>query len=146
MKVLKNIEMLHPHLQIVLQRVQKEIIEVHNIPMRIFETGREHDRHESLIKKGKTRDILSRHLFNLENDPPLFSTAVDYVYYNGRWSWNLRDSTISSWYLLFGNLILDKFPELEWYGYNRKSTNYCHFQLREMFIRDNISKYPCVVP
>jgi len=143
---MRTTETCHPVLVTCLERIKKEIIDTHKIPMRVFETGRVHDRHEMLIQRGKTKDIFSRHLFNLENDPPLYATAVDYVYYNGKWSWNLRDSTINAWYDLFGNLVLDLCPELEWSGQNRKSRNYCHFQIRCDILVGNLDKYPCVVP
>ena len=67
-----------------------------------------------------------------------------YVFYDEKWSWNLRDSTIMSWYILFGNLVLDLCPELSWRGFNRKNVNYCHFELRQAIIIDNLDKFPCV--
>ena len=118
----------------------------HNIPIRLFETGRTHERHSILINKGKTKDLASRHLYNLENDPILYSTAIDYVYFDNKWSWNLRDSTIQSWYALFGNLVLDICPELNWGGFNRKSVNYNHFELRREIIINNLELIPCVIP
>lgn len=145
MKVLRTTEMLHPVLIDCVDKIQKEVINQYNIPMRLFETGRMHDRHEMLLKKGKTQELMSRHLFKLENDPPLYATAIDYVYYVDRWSWNLRNSTISSWYILFGNLVLDACPELEWGGQNRKNTNYCHFQLSDEVIYENYDKIKCVL-
>lgn len=39
-----------------------------------------------LLKRGKTQNAISRHLFNLENDPPLYTTAIDYVYFDNKWS------------------------------------------------------------
>ena len=146
MKIQRTTETLHPLLVTIVNRVQKEVILKHNIPMRLFETGRDHDRHSTLVQRGKTKDILSRHLYNLENDPPLYTTAVDYVFYDGRWSWNLRDATTKYWYVLFGHLVLDICPEMEWNGMNRKSINYCHFQLKESTINNNLDKYPCVTP
>jgi len=137
---------LHPILLPVLARIKQEVIIRHNVPMRIFETGREHDRHDALIKKGKTKDIISRHLYNMENDPPLYATAVDYVHFEGKWSWNLRDSSISAWYALFGNLVLDICPELEWAGFNRKGVNFCHFQLKESVIVNSFDTIPSVIP
>lgn len=145
MKILRTTEMLHPKLVETVHRIQK-LIDHHNIPMRLFETGRTHDRHASMIQKGKAKDIISRQLFNLENDPPLYATGLEYVYYDGRWSWNLRDSSIMSWYYLFGNIVLDECPELEWGGFNRKSTNYCYFQLRCAILVKNLEKIPCVAP
>ena len=145
MKIQRTTEMLHPILVQCLGRIQKNVIDAHNVPMRLFETGRTHDRHASLINKGKTKDIMSKHLYNLENEPPLYATAVEFVYYDGKWSWNLRDSTISSWYQIFGNLVLDECPELQWSGFSRKSINYCQFQLRYAILVDNLDKTPCVV-
>lgn len=146
MRVLKDTDSLHPIMVIVNKKIQKDIIEVYNAPFRLFETGRTHDRHDMLLKKGKTKYPISRHLFNLDNTPPLYSTALDFVYYDGKWSWNLRDSTIKAWYVLFGNMVLDICPELEWSGFDRKGTNYCHFQLKEAIIINNLDRIPCVIP
>ena len=144
MKVIRNIDMCHPILIDCIEKIDEKI-KKHKIPIRLFETGRTHDRHELLIQKGKSRDIMSRHIFDMNLDPPLYATAVDYVYYNTKWSWNLRDETILCWYKLFGNLVLDICPELNWYGLNRKVKNYCHFQLRSEIIIDNIENIPCVI-
>jgi len=146
MKIQRSTEMLHPLLVEKIKIIQKEIIDFHNLPIRLFETGRDHERHAYLLDKGKTKDLFSKHLYNLENDPPLLATAIDYVFYDKKWSWNLRDSTIVSWYLIFGNLVLDLFPDLEWAGVNRKSTNYCHFQLKKETLMRNLNEYPCVCP
>lgn len=146
MKIVRTTEATHPILVNCINRIQKNIIDLHSIPIRVFETERDHERHNILIKKGKTRNIVSRHLFNLDNDPPLYNTAVDYVYYDEKWSWNLRNNTIKSWYVLFGNLVLDLCPELDWAGLDRKSVNYCHFQLKENIIFNNLDGCPCVLP
>jgi hypothetical protein len=145
MQIKRSQEMLHPILAECVNKIQKDIIDAHNIPMRLFETGRSSERHKMLISKGRTKDYISGHLYNLENDPPLYARAVDYVFYDGRWSWNLRDSTITAWYNLFGNLVLDACPELNWYGVNRKSMNLCHFVLRERVMVQNLDKIPCVI-
>lgn len=145
MKIIRTTEMCHPMLISCIKRIKKRIVEVHEIPIKVFETGRVHDRHEMLIQRGKTKDVFSKHLYNLENDPPLYTTAVDFVYYDGRWSWNLRDATISAWYELFGNLVLDLCPELEWSGRSRKSKNYCHFQIRRDILINNLKEVSCVI-
>lgn len=145
MRILRSTEMLHPVLKECVTKIEKEIIAVHNAPMRLFETGRTNERHRSLVEKGKARSLISKHIFNLDNDPPLYSCAIEYVYYDGKWSWNLRDTTVESWYKVFGNLVLDLCPELKWMGNNRKSVNYCCFELRDEIIYENINKYPCVV-
>ena len=142
MKVSRELGVLHPLLLISHNKIQ-EVIERHNMPFRLFETGRSHSRHQGLLKKGKTKDLVSAHLFNLQNDPPLYTTALDYVYYNGKWSWNIRDSSIRNWYKLFGNLVLDICPELQWGGLDRSSTNYNHFQLRQEIVVGSIDKFPC---
>ena len=143
--VLNNLDLLHPILTECCRRIQTDVIGKYNIHFKVFETGRTHERHQSLLTKGRTQNVFSKHLFNLEKENPLYSVAVDYVFYNGKWSWNLRDQTIMSWYLLFGNLVLDCCPELQWNGNSRKSTNYTHFQLRQDVIVDNIEKYPCIL-
>lgn len=144
MKILRSQEMLHPLLIVSMQSIQ-ELIKEYNIPMRLFETGREHDRHQNLLNKGRSRDIVSCHLFNLEKDPPLYATALSYVFYDNKWSWNIRNSTIKAWYILFGNLVLDLCPSLEWGGFNRDSTDYTYFRLKINIILNNMDKYPCVL-
>jgi len=146
MKIIRDLDMLHPILADCVKKIQSNVIAKYNIPMGLFETGRTHERHEMLIQKGKTRDIVSRHLFDIENDPPHYATAVDYVYYDQKWSWNLRDGSVTAWYILFGNLVLDACHELNWGGTERKSTNYCHFQLKDSILNYYLDKYPCVSP
>ncbi len=145
MKIKRSTDILHPVLADCVRRINSNIIDAHNAPMRLFETGRDHDRHEMLVNKGKTKDIISRHLYNLKNDPPLYPTAIDYVYFDSKWSWNLRDSTINAWYILFGNLVLDLCPELQWSGLNRKSVNFCHFEIKRQVLIDNLDNIPCVL-
>jgi len=145
MNIKRNIDVVHPILVMSIKKIQKDIIDAHNMPIRLFETGREHDRHEMLIKRGKTKNIISKHLFNLENVPPLYATAVDYVFFDTKWSWNLRDATTNAWYILFGNLVLDLCPELQWSGTNRKSVNYCHFEIKEESLIAMFDKIPCVI-
>jgi len=145
-KVIKELDMVHPVLVNSIAKIQSEVINKYNAPFRLFETGRDHDRHQFLIIKGRTKDIVSRHLYNLENDPPLYCTAVDYVYFNGEFNWNLRNTTIYHWYVLFGNLVLDACPELNWGGLDRRSTNFNHFYLRRDSIVQAIDEHPCVVP
>ena len=122
-QVQNDVGLLHPVLREVCIRIQTEIIIRHNMPMKLFETGRSQKRHQHLLDKGRTQNLYSKHLFNL-NDPDnlLYAAAVDFVHYDGKWSWNLRDQTVLSWYLLFGNLVLDLCPELEWHGEYISST------------------------
>lgn len=145
MKVSRDFEPLHPLLIKSTREIQK-IINSHNMPFKLFETGRTKQRHQGLISKGREIHLLSRHLYNLENDPKLYTTALSYVYYDGKWSWNIRNASIRQWYKLFGNLVLEICPELEWGGYDRESTNYTYFQLKRSVIVENIDKFPCVVP
>lgn len=146
MKVLRDTSMLHPLLVNSIDRIQQQVITKYNAPIRLFETGRCHERHQHLLHKGQTQNAITRHLYDLSKSPPLYATAVDYVYYDERWSWNLRNSTVTAWYNLFGHLVLDVCPELSWGGLNRKSVNYTHFELRTSFIYDNIEKFPCIMP
>ena len=145
MKVQRDLSVAHPVLVKCLNKIQSDVINEHNIPIRLFEVGRTPERHDFLVTKGKTKDIISGHLYDLKNNPPLYATAVDYVYFDNKWSWNLRDSTVNAWYVLFGNLVLDLCPELQWSGYNRKSVNYCHFQLKNEVMIKHLREIPCVV-
>lgn len=145
-QVQNSIEMLHPILIECAVRIQTEIIGKYNIPIKLFETGRSFERHQHLLSKGRTQNIISKHLYDLNNEEmPLYSEAVDFVFYDGRWSWNLRDSTTAAWYILFGNLVLDKCPEIKWSGNDRKSQNFTHFELRKDVVIENFGKYKCVL-
>ena len=146
-QVNSSLELLHPILREICIKIQSDVIIKHSMPFRLFETGRSEERHQHLIDKGKTLNIFSKHLydFKISETEPLYSAAVDFVFYDGKWSWNFRDQTIMSWYMLFGNLVLDKCPELIWDGTNRKKTNYTHFELREEIIVENLDKYPCIL-
>ncbi len=145
MQTQRTLEMLHPILREKVDIIQKEVIYKYKMPFKLFETGRTKDRHQMLISKGKTKNIISEHLYDLEIIPPLYATGVDFVYFDKTWSWNLRDLSIFSWYNLFGNLVLDVCPELKWGAFNRKMMNYTHFVLRKEVIVDNISKFECSV-
>ena len=145
MKVDILLDNVHPVLIQSIQKIESNIIKKHSLPFKIFETSRTHERHQELLNKGKTQDIASHHLYNLDANTILYCTAIDYVYFDRKWSWNLRNSTIFYWYNLFGNLVLDCCPELEWGGNNRKSTKYDHFQLSKECILSNLEKYPCSI-
>ena len=146
MNIQRDFNTLHPLLLNNVKKIAK-IITDYNLPMKLFETGRSHDRHQWLLDTGKIKDPMQGigHLHNLKMDPPLYTTSVVYVYFDNNWSWNLRDITIAAWYNLFGNLVLDKCPELEWGGANRKSQDLTLFSLKSSVIYDNLDKYPCTL-
>ena len=58
MKVIKTTEMLHPILIKVVDRIQAEVINKYNAPIRLFETGREHERQQAMVYKGATHNLL----------------------------------------------------------------------------------------
>lgn len=145
MKTDRSLKNVHPILVRAVRTIQADVIDTHKMPMRLFETSRSKERHKMLVSKGKTKNIISSHLYDLEHNPPLYSTALKYVYFDTKWSWNLRDSTINAWYILFGNLVLDTCPELQWSGLDRKAVNFCHFELRQEIVLKNLKEYPCVV-
>jgi len=137
--------MLHPLLKKDVISIQF-LIEKHRMPFKLFETGRSVERHQALLHKGATQNVLSRHLYDVNSAVPLYATAVDYVYFDNRWSWNLRDFSIAAWYNLFGNIVLDVCQDLQWGGTNRKHQNFTHFQLKENCIIENLDNFPCVLP
>lgn len=143
-KVIRDLGVLHPLLKQAHHKIQQLVIDEYNMPIRLFETGRTQDRHAVMLKKGRETSFISPQVFNLENDPPLYATGLSYVYFDKRWSWNLRDACVMSWYLLFGNLVLDSCPEIRWGGVRRKNINYTFFYLSEDVVFENIKKYPCV--
>lgn len=145
MKILRSLDMLHPILRSNVKKIQKEVIDTHNIPVRLFETGRTNERHRNLMDKGREFSLVSPHLFRLNNNPPLYATAVSYVFFDDRWSWNMRDFTIKSWYTLFGNLVMDACPNIQWGGLMRKNMNLTLFVLKQRALRDNYEEFPCVL-
>jgi hypothetical protein len=145
LQVQDGLQYLHPILKDSCEKIQKEVIKKYNMPFRLFETGRTQERHNHLLSKGRTQDVFSHHLHNLEVFPSLYSIAVDYVYYDGKWSWNLRDKTVMAWYELFGNLVLNACPELTWAASNRKRSNLNHFTLRQEVIEAEFDKFPCIL-
>lgn len=134
--VLRDQEYLHPTLREEVKRIQREVIERHRAPFRIFETARTAERQMDLIKKRKQRTLVTRYLMDLNSAPPIYSTAVNYVYYTSRWSWDLRDMKIKRWYQLFGELVLDLCPKLEWAGYWRSNIDYTNFQIKQAVCTD----------
>jgi len=145
-QVICDLEFLHPILQESCISIQTDVIRKYNMPFRLFETGRSTERHRHLLSKGRTQDVLSNHLYDFsDKDSPLYAIAVDFVYFDGKWSWNLRDKTILAWYELFGNLVLDRCPELEWGAVNRKRSNLNHFNLRSSVIEDRFETFPCIL-
>ena len=129
--VLRDPNYLHPVMRENVRRIHKYLIEHHKAPFRVFETARTQQRQMALIEKGKAKTFVSRYVFDLNTDPPLYSTAVNFVYYTNRWSWDLRDMTIKRWYQLFGEMVLDLCPDLDWAGRWRKNEDYTHYELSD---------------
>ena len=77
--VMRSTEMLHPLLVGIVARIQSNVIEKHSLPLRLFETGRLNERHSKLLLKGKSRDPISPHLFNLLKFP---DTIFRYLFSN----------------------------------------------------------------
>lgn len=128
----RDTNVLHPVLQRIIPVIQRDIIDLHNIPMRIFETGRTVVRQQELVNKKKTRTLVSRYLYNLACSPPLYSSAISYVFYDTSWSWNVRNLLIRRWFELFGELVMDRFSDrLEWGGYWRRYVDYTYFQVKQ---------------
>lgn len=144
-KIIRDLKIVHPLLKDVHHKIQKDIIDAYNIPMRLFETGRTMERHIQLVNKGKENSLISPFIFNLQTDPVLYSIALSYVYFDRKWSWNLRNATIRHWYLLFGNLVLDECVEMEWGANNRKNQNFSLFSLKSGIVKTNQNRFPCVV-
>lgn len=140
--VIRSLEYLHPVLRAEIRKVQKDVIDLHRAPFRVFETARTPERQMALAQKGKARTLISRYVFDLDADPPLYSTAVNFVYYTNRWSWDLRNRTIKRWYELFGELVLDECPSLVWAGNWRHNEDYSYFELSQ----DVCTRHDIVIP
>lgn len=131
----RAVNVLLPTLQKIVPIIQRDIIDLHNIPMRLFETGRTNARQQELISKKKERTLVSRYLYDLGHSPPLYSSAVGYVFYDDSWSWNIRNLLVRRWYELFGELVMDRFGDrLEWGGYWRRYVDYTYFQLKRSWL------------
>lgn len=133
MSIIRDPNVLDPRMRDCVDRIQSNIIDVHNMPIQLFETGRTSDRQRMLFSHGKAQSAISEHLFDLEAKPPIFATAMCYVYLDpetGGWSWNFRSNKVKAAYYFFGELVLDFCPELEWAGYWRTAVDYTFFRLR----------------
>ena len=127
MNVCRSREMLHPVLADRVRQIESEVIARHNMPIRLFETGRTLARQRQLIKRGRDTTMVSAHVyvpFRYE-----MVCAVDFVFYDQAWSWNLRDQRVKRWYQLFGRLVSDLCPDLTWAGDNVYQQDYTHFEM-----------------
>ncbi len=133
-QVIRDLDSLHPLLREEVRRIQREVIDQHRAPFRVFETARSAERQMSLVEKRKTRQLVTRYICDLNSDPVIHSTAVNFVYFQskGGWSWDVRNQTVKRWYQLFGELVLDLCPVLEWGGTWRTNTDYNHFQIKQL--------------
>jgi len=138
-QVLRDPELLHPILREHVAHIQREVIERHSMPFKLFETGRTRERQADLVEKRRARTLVSRQFFDVEREPPLYSTGFNLVHFSRRWSWDVRNRTIVSWYQILGELVLDLVPDLEWAGYWRSCSDYTFFQLRHaVLVREGI--------
>lgn len=138
-QVLRDPELLHPVLREHVASIQREVIERHSMPFKLFETGRTRERQADLVEKRRARTLVSRQFFDLDRDPELYSTGFNLVHFSRRWSWDVRNRTIVAWYQLLGELVLDLVPDLEWAGYWRSCSDYTFFQLRHsVLVREGI--------
>ncbi len=138
-QVLRDVELLHPVLREHVRRIQHEIVERHSMPFKLFETGRTRERQADLVEKRRARTLVSQQFFDLEREPAMYATGFNLVHFSRRWSWDVRNRTILSWYQLLGELVLDLVPDLEWAGYWRSCSDYTYFQLRRsVLVREGI--------
>lgn len=138
-QALRDLDLLHPILRDHVQTIQTSVIGRYSMPFRLFETGRTKQRQAELVEKRRARSLISEQFFDLDREPPLYSTGFNLVHYVRRWSWDVRNRTILSWYQLLGELVLDAVPDLEWSGYSRSCSDYTHFRLkRSALLREGI--------
>lgn len=129
--IVRDTAVLHPRLRSAVHDVQQHVIDAHHLPIQLFETGRTRGRQRMLFSRGKVMSGVSEHMFDLSADPPIYASAVCYVYNDGTgWSWNLRSRKILAVYMLFGELVLDLCPVLEWAGYRRNNVDYTYYRLQ----------------
>lgn len=136
MQQLREIELLHPRIRRCIHEINKEVINRHSAPFRLFECARTTSRQAQLVEKGRQKTLVSRLIYNMDSDPPVYSTAFHYVYFTADtgWSWNIRSATISAWYHLFAQLVLDQCPMLDWGGYMRDNVDFSYFELRSSLL------------
>lgn len=130
-QIIRETDYLHPLMRAAVQTIQRDVIERHRLPFRLFETARTPARQLSLYNKRKVRTLASYFYFDLKGDPVIHSTAVCFVHFTDRWSWDIRTRTTKRWYELFGELVLDACPDLDWAGNWRSNIDYTHFQLKQ---------------
>lgn len=127
-KILRDKKYLHPKLAQAVTVIERELIERHQMPFRLFETGRSLMRQKYLVDRGLDNSMGSAHL--IEKGVLEVTGAVDFVFFENAWSWNLRNQTVLRWYQLFGELVVNLCPELWWAGHSRMYIDYTHFELR----------------
>lgn len=127
-KILRDTTYLHPRLAKAVRQIETELIQRHMLPFRLFETGRFVVRQKLLVDRGLDNSMASAHLIM----PGVIeqSAAVDFVYFDNAWSWNLRNQTVLRWYQLFGELVVNVCPDLWWSGHSRTYIDYTHFELK----------------
>jgi len=102
------------------QRVMNVIdfLNIHNIPLKLYETRRTGERQKELVEKGYSKTLKSKHLTGEAAD---FVVNID-----GKWSWDYERYKLC--YTLYGEIA--KYFGLEWGGDWRTFKDYPHIQLR----------------
>ena len=137
-RIIRDLDYLHPELREIVAAIDEHVIVPHRVPIRLFETARTEERQLSLVRMRKANTVITRFVFNLDQSPPVYSTAVSYVHFVDRWSWDLRTRLIKRWYELFGELVIDLFGDrLFWGGDRRVGEDLTYFELSDQFCREN---------
>lgn len=100
--VQRDISLLTPESQILCQK-QIDLIEVHRLPLFLFETLRTQERQNDCFKRGASKTLHSVHLTG---------DAWDFVArYNGEWRWAEEDV---HWYQILALLTYKYVPGVKW--------------------------------
>lgn len=116
----RDVSQLQPEMQILVEKIYRNIIVHHQLPMGLFEGKRTQERQQWLFDQGYSKTLNSRHLDG---------SAVDFVfYYDGKWSW---DNDKLHYFDFLGKRIVELYGDrLEWGGNWTQFVDKPHIQLR----------------
>lgn len=96
-----------------------DLIHLHNLPMRVYETVRSEKRQLELYSKGASKTLNSRHLLG---------ESIDVVcYIDGKWSWDIKHH---HYYEFLGALVLAQMGDKVTWGGSWSWRDLVHYQLK----------------
>lgn len=119
-RICKDMERLHINFKHFAYNIW-QLVSYHKLPMRVFETYRSESRQQTLVAKGYSKTMKSKHLEG---------KAVDIVcYIDGKWTW---DSKYLYYYNFLGGIVEEKMGnDIMWGGNFNGFYDGAHFELKE---------------